>query len=451
MLSGTKGGSGAIWMTSRYCAGHEIDFELNLLLGPLWGFPLLWFGSVPLIALAWGVEILSRRAGRSRLGRILGRFAATVMIVRHLPTPLLFMFDLSADPGCVDNWGPLELTGRGIAMDFYRLIPAILMLLAVRAPRTPRGGLARTVIAVPLVIVTLLGVGADAARGKVSSVSALDCAGFGDGTVSGLDESEKGFLCQVRDDTRGISALEDMPDRELLAYGRHLCDLAVRNGGDAYAPAVSKAFGDIDGRSLVAALVRLCPKVAEVEQGKVRREREEHDAYVAAVERRCSTRLHHRPMIKPVRQVRETMWTESWELYAWDEANEGDEVDDRVADLVGSGPGALRIWAADEIGHACVTGESYRRRPPVETESWEQVVEVGYQSADGVLSIVDGDGKQLPDLAAGGPGNYRVRVHIRGRKAVTENIDTPDGAVQLLIMVFPGKVKEPRIYRDYPS
>ncbi|WP_433376946.1 hypothetical protein [Streptosporangium sp. CA-115845] len=449
MLSGTKGGSGVVWMTSRYCAGHETDFELNLLLGPLWGFPLLWFGSVPLIALAWGGEILSRRAGHPRLGRILGRSAATVMIVRHLPTPLLFVFDMSADPGCVDNWGPLELTGRGIAMDFYRLIPAILVLLAVRAPGAPRGGLARTVIAVPLVIVTLLGVGADAARGKVSSVSALDCAGFGDGTVSGLDESEREFLCRVRDYDRGISELEDMPDRDLLGYGRRLCDLVVRvGGGDVDAPAVPEAIGEVHSHLLAAVLRSLCPKVDEVEREKARRAKEESDAYFAAAERNCAAHPRHRPRIKPVRQVRETMWTEFWDIHAWDEENEGDEVDGRVADLVGSGPGALRIWAADEIGHACVTGESYRRRPPVETRGWEQVVEVGYQSGDGVLSIVDGEGERLPDLAAGGPGNYRVRVHVRGRKAVRENIEVPDGTVQLLIMVFPGKEKEPRIYRD---
>ncbi|MEV7007261.1 hypothetical protein [Streptosporangium sp. NPDC051022] len=59
--------------------------------------------------------------------------------------------------------------------------------------------------------------------------------------------------------------------------------------------------------------------------------------------------------------------------------------------------------------------------------------------------------EELPNLVADGPGNYRVRVHIRGRKAVQENIDAPDGTVQLLIMVFPGKDKKPVIYRDYPN
>lgn len=145
------------------------------------------------------------------------------------------------------------------------------------------------------------------------------------------------------------------------------------------------------------------------------------------------------------------MWTEFWNINAWDEGNEGGQTGKMVADLVGSGPGALDVWTADEVGHACVTGESYRRRPPVETCGWKQVVEVDDKTATGVLNIVDGYSEQLPDLAAGGPGNYRVRVHVRGRKTVEENIDAPDATVRLLIMIFPGKEKKPVIYRDYPA
>ncbi len=451
MVSGTGGGGGGLWIPFGFCEGRRIDLWLNELLGPVWGLPLLWFGSVPLIILAWGSWSLSRRAGCPGIGRILGRLAALVMIVRYLPSPLLFMIDMFTDPRCVDIGGPGPVSWNlGITNDLCRLFSAILVLLAVRTPRTPRGGLARTAIAVPLVVVVLLGAVGDAAREKVSDASALDCAGFGDGTVSGLGESEKEFLCRVRDDYRwGIPELEDMPDRDLLAYGRGLCDLAVRlGGGDVDAPAVAEAIGEPHSHSLAGALSPLCPEVAEAQREKARREQEESDAYFAAAERSCAAHHRHRPRITPVWRVRETVWTEFWEIHAWDEDNEGAEVDGRVADLVGSEPGALAIWAADEIGHACVTGESYRRRPPVETRGWEQVVEVGYRSGDGVLSIVDGEGERLPDLAAGGPGNYRVRVHVRGREAVRENVGVPDGTVQLLIMVFPGKEEEPRIYRD---
>ncbi|MFF3436752.1 hypothetical protein [Streptosporangium sp. NPDC002721] len=449
MASGTGSGGGGVWITFASCEGHRIGFWLNGLLDPLWDLPLLWFGSAPLIVLAWGGSLLGERAGRPRIGRILGRLVALVMIVRYLPSLLLLVIDMSGDPRCADAWGP-GLTIWGVTRDLCRLASAILVLLAVRSSRTPRNGLTRTAIVVPLVIAVLLGAVGDAARGKVSDGSALDCAGFGDGTVSGLDKSEKEFLCRIRDDYRwGISALEDMPDRDLLAYGRGLCDLAVRHGGgDVDAPAVAEAIGELHSDLLAGALSLLCPEVAEVQQEKGRRAQEESDAYFAAAERACAAHPRHRPRIAPVRQARATMWTEFWEIHAWDEGNEGAEVDGRVADLVGSEPGALGIWAADEGGHACVTGESYRRRPPVETRGWEQVVEVGYRTGTGVLSIVDVEGHELPDLTAGGPGDYRVRVHVRGREAVRENYDVPDGTVQLLIMVFPGKAKEPRIYRD---
>lgn len=69
------------------------------------------------------------------------------------------------------------------------------------------------------------------------------------------------------------------------------------------------------------------------------------------------------------------MWTEFWTIEGWEDGYEGNPPD-LVKDLVGSGRGALAIWAADEAGSACVTVESYTRRPPLETSGWEEVVEV---------------------------------------------------------------------------
>jgi hypothetical protein len=57
------------------------------------------------------------------------------------------------------------------------------------------------------------------------------------------------------------------------------------------------------------ALARLCPQVAEAEEERERRMREENDAYIAAAEKNCSAHPRHRPKIKLVRQVRATTWT----------------------------------------------------------------------------------------------------------------------------------------------
>jgi hypothetical protein len=140
------------------------------------------------------------------------------------------------------------------------------------------------------------------------------------------------------------------------------------------------------------------------------------------------------------------MFTEFWTIEGWEDGYEG-SAPDLVEELVGSAPGALAIWAADEIGHACVTVESYTGRPPLETRGWKQVVEVGYESPKGALTLSDGDGHRIRGLTAAGPGHYRIRVHLRGREQVYQVMDPPDGAVELLIMVFPGEQKEPAVHR----
>ncbi|MEU0565971.1 hypothetical protein ABZ297_11340 [Nonomuraea sp. NPDC005983] len=176
------------------------------------------------------------------------------------------------------------------------------------------------------------------------------------------------------------------------------------------------------------------------------RKQAEEAAYHAARDKACARHRLHRPKIKPVRQRRATMWTEFWTILGWEEEYEG-TVPDLVEELVGSERGGLAIWAADEIGHACVTVESYRRRPPLEIKGWDEVVEVGYASPSGTLTLSDGNGDSLTGLTTAGPGAYRVRVHLRGRKLVYQVPDPPDGAVELLIMVFPGEQKKPVVYR----
>ncbi|WP_068926210.1 hypothetical protein [Planobispora rosea] len=62
---------------------------------------------------------------------------------------------------------------------------------------------------------------------------------------------------------------------------------------------------------------------------------------------------------------------------------------------------------------ACVTTETYTRRPPVETRGWHHVVEVGYRSPGGEIVLSDPmGGSTLPDPALRGRGgDYRIRVH----------------------------------------
>ncbi|TLP62429.1 hypothetical protein [Microbispora triticiradicis] len=435
------------------CPGWEIYDRVYLPAYPVIGFPLLATNGAPLVVLGLAGWWLSVRRGRVRLGRIIGRCVAVVLLVLALPGFLTPTLDAALGPGCAQMWGPPEVFSWQIGWSLYDSLPPLLMLLAVRVPRrvfVRRGPVARTATAVLTVAAVVLLPAASAASGRVSAEWELDCAGFGDGTVKGLTTAERHFLCAVRgyglpsdpSYDSGVEGWDEASDEAVLAQGRHLCALATRHGGDIGARAVEEA----PEASLATKLAFLCPAVAGAQQAEEERRQAESDAYVAEKEQVCAALPRHRPEIRPVRQRRATMWTEFWTIDGWEEGYEGDPPD-LVRDLVGSGRGTLAIWAADEVGHACVTVESYTRRPPVETRGWEEVVEVAYESPTGALELVDGDGRRLTGLTTRGPGSYRVRVHLRGRKLVYQVPDPPDGAVRILIEVFPGRAKKTVVYK----
>ncbi|MGW4469302.1 hypothetical protein ACWENQ_06455 [Nonomuraea sp. NPDC004354] len=384
--------------------------------------------------LSWYLAI---RAGRERLARALARVAAGALILRDVSGFLLLVLDAAIGPECLDAWGPPELVSRRVGTGLLSLAPPLLILLAVRGPFVRRGRFLRATFAALSVMALLLLPAKSAFPGRASTESELDCAGFGDGTARGFSKAEKDFLCLARGytDFHGEGdAFAAVPDQVLLARGYRLCKMAEHDMQGALRSEYARALGS------------LCPVVAKAQEAEGRKRQAEERAYFAKGEKACATHPAHRPRVKPVRQARATMWTEFWTINGWDEGFEG-SIPDLVEELVGSERGALAIWAADEIGHACVTGESYAKPPPLETKGWDEVVEVGYESPSGSLVIVDNQGNALPDLTPGGPGTYRVRVHLRGRKLVYQVPDPPDGAVELLITVFPGKETKPVVYK----
>jgi hypothetical protein len=133
----------------------------------------------------------------------------------------------------------------------------------------------------------------------------------------------------------------------------------------------------------------------------------------------------------------------------FDVLEEGSDTDDLssldralVNKVVGAAPGDLTILTADTDTHVCVAVEAYEKRPPVEVEGWEKVVEVGYKSTDGEMVFLDEEGEVeegLPDLAIHDAGRYRVRVHMRGAKAALA--DDGDARQAFLVIVYPGASK----------
>ncbi|KAB8175068.1 hypothetical protein [Microbispora catharanthi] len=389
-------GSQSYWVvTWGSCLGWNIYDQVSPWADPIKGLPLFWYGGAPLIVLGFAGWWLSLRRGRAGLGRIIGRCVAVVLLVLNLPD---FLFPtLDAAPWCRDLWGPADFYSWQVGWGLYDFLPPVLVLFAVRAPRrvyVRRGPVARTTVAVLAVTAVVLLPVASAPPGRVSAESELGCAGFRHGTVKGLSPAEKDFLCTVRGhDHRynsGLEGWDEVSDQDLLAQGHHLCTLTTRHGGDIHARAVQEA----PQASLVIALPSLCPPVARAQEAEESRRQAESDAYVAQKERACAAHPRHRPKIGPVRQRRATMWTEFWTIEGWEDGYEGNPPD-LVRNLVGGGRGSLAIWAADEGGHACVTVESYTRRPPLETRGWDEVVEAGYESPSGSLYLFDGHGARL--------------------------------------------------------
>ncbi|MEV1249615.1 hypothetical protein [Nonomuraea sp. NPDC049750] len=438
-----------MWMSVGSCLGNQINDLIGYPERVIRDLPLFWFGGAPMIVVAFACWYLSVRTGRDRLGRIIARSGAVTLLFFRVPELLLFTLDGALGPRCLEAWGPSEMLSWNAGMNLYFLAPPILVLLAGRPARrgfVRRGRFSRTTVAILTLMTTLLVVDQAAPPGKVSSEGELDCAGFGGGTVHDLTKAEKDFLCQVRGYAPfindGIEGWAEAPDRVVLTQGRDLCRLAEQYGGELNAPAVREA----PHVALAGALGSMCPAVARAQELAGRRQQEEEDAYTAKMEKACAVHPAHRPKIKPVRRHRATVWTEFWTINGWEDGYEG-AAPDLVKELVGSERGALSVWAADESGYACVTTESYTRRPPLETKGWKEVVEVAYESPTGSLSLGDGMGATSPKLTTSGPGSYRVRVHLRGRERVYQVPYPPDGAVELLIMVFPGKGKEPTVYR----
>ncbi|MEU6207522.1 DUF6461 domain-containing protein [Micromonospora musae] len=89
-------------------------------------------------------------------------------------------------------------------------------------------------------------------------------------------------------------------------------------------------------------------------------------------------------------------------------------VDGGAVIRTGRADGAVRV-------HLTVLAEA----PPEVAAGWEEVVEVSWRAAEGLASVLGPDGTSEPQLRAQTPpwpGDYRLRVHARGR-AETEDPD----------------------------
>ncbi|MEV0349069.1 hypothetical protein AB0H88_25115 [Nonomuraea sp. NPDC050680] len=423
------------------CSGFDLYMSADFLLSPLHLVP-----QPALVAVGFGVWALLVCKGYRRWGRAVGW--ATVIPLAAFGALAFVMagLDVVAGEGCARTWGQMYEPGM-LAWQLYEVVTAVLIIVAVRVRRVRRpyrspDVRAAAALAVVLLLVTVPRM--DAPIGKVTAASSPVCEPWETARYVPVQPSagqrELAFLCLVRQDGEQPGQFTDVPDDRVVAIGRRLCEAVLRDGAPDRRAEEGPLGTYLRNYETVEALAYLCPEVEQRQDQQAERQQDAEVAFIEKARARCAKVPGHRPSIRASWTDRATLWSEAGSINAYEDDPDDDfpALDNAFTNgLVGTAPGQLTILTADEAMHVCVTGEAYRRRPPVELKGWERVVEVGYRSGNGDLTLTGDDGGDLENLAVNGPGRYRVRVHMRGAKAALKR--EGDARQEFLIMVYPGK------------
>ncbi len=411
------------------CPGWDAYMEASLPLSVLHTWtPLVWYGGLPAVVVAFLARVISTRLRRPRIGRVVSRVLAALLLIAFSTAPLALAVDIGVDRSCLGVWGGPEGVVLFVQGGIAPMLAALCMLAAVRTPRhrvrrliTSRPFRRGTVILAALGLLALL----PAADLRNGPIGPLDHCPTGDGTR--VLTGERAFLCQSRQG----GAFAGVSDRDLLAYGQAACRAYTGRLEDAYA------------------IAPICPPAATRVQASIDADEAEFQAEETRNQKVCDS-SRHRPRITPVRVTLDRTFTDYGVLESFEYAGDTAEGpwEDGLLDkaqkngLVAAGPGHVIILSHSDYD-ICLTLETYRRRPPLELKGWDHVVEVGYDSSTGHIELMDPISglTDVPNLAFRGKGHYRIRVHYRSPdwKAWTPQ--------HLLVMVYPGEGRPVAEYR----
>lgn len=130
-----------------------------------------------------------------------------------------------------------------------------------------------------------------------------------------------------------------------------------------------------------------------------------------------------------------------------EEADLGPAVEDSHNGLVAvlPAPGRAVVHAGIHTGDVHVTVTVHRAAPAPDPGPWEEIAEVSLRSPDGDLRVRGFFAdlpEDLPALSGGGPGDYRVRVHARGRDTAPD--DAPEEITEwYLVQAWPAEPAPP--------
>ncbi|MDF5757738.1 hypothetical protein [Spongiactinospora sp. TRM90649] len=409
-----------------YCPGDDLSGEFTAVTQLVYGVsPVFRYAGLPVLALALAVHLAAARLGGALQGRIVARVLAALLILVYGVRPLGFAVDMVVDRYCFGYWG--GWAGAHLLSTVYLppLVAALCVLAAVRPPRPPRtvpwyGGrrfaVLRRIVLAGAVLAALVLLPA-AGGGPVRQV-------ITEGECDGA-KGEPAFVCSVRAANR--EGWSRASDRAIIAIGRHLCERLTNGGRDV----MYRTASDRERFDVAPALPAICPRAAQYQEVLAVEEADERRHANDQEIRACRTAMRHRPRIKPARVRDGRLWTDHGVVETWDSPTE-EIPDDIPDDLVRAWPGSIGLVVYSDTV-TCVRMETYRRRPPVETEGWDKVVELGYRSLTGDIEFRDMGEPVLPDLAFHGKGDYRLRFHY-----AEPDFDRAGGLQRLLIMIWAG-------------
>ncbi|MEV7817522.1 hypothetical protein AB0P05_43865 [Streptomyces flaveolus] len=106
--------------------------------------------------------------------------------------------------------------------------------------------------------------------------------------------------------------------------------------------------------------------------------------------------------------------------------------------------------ATIHTGDIDVTVTCHTQAPQPGDEVWEEIVEVSLHSVSGELMVrglMDDLDEELPVLSFAGPGDYRLRIHARGRDTAIDL--APDEVTEwYLIQVWPALPQDVAVIRQ---
>ncbi|MGW3989250.1 hypothetical protein [Streptomyces sp. NPDC004830] len=117
--------------------------------------------------------------------------------------------------------------------------------------------------------------------------------------------------------------------------------------------------------------------------------------------------------------------------------------------LVRATDGVITVLTGIHTGDVDITVALHRTEPAHDSAAWQEIVEISARSASGELmvrGIMDNLDEDLPTLSFQGPGDYRLRIHARGRDTAVDL--APDKVTEwYLIQAWPAPTQEMRVLR----